>query len=81
MIPPRENGWVGFSYYYHLNSGWYNEENWCVPNIDLFYEQLQEIDENTLAYNADKEVLNLIRSMFSKAKNSHGDITNCYVTM
>lgn len=53
----------------------YDEENWCVPDIDLFHEQLQEIDENTLAYNADKEVLNLIRSMFSKAKNSHGDIT------
>lgn len=79
LIPPREEGWVGFSYYYHLNSGWYDEENWFVPDIDLFYEQLQLIDENALAYNVDKEVLDLIRSMFSKAKDFHGDITiSCY---
>ena len=75
LIPPKEEGWVGFSYYYHLNSGWYDEENWYVPDIDLFYEQLQETDENKLAYNADKEVLDLIRSMFSKAKNFCGEIT------
>lgn len=79
LIPPQDGGWVGFPYYYHLNSGWYDEENWYVPDIDLFYEQLQLIDENALAYNVDKEVLDLIRSMFSKAKDFHCDITiSCY---
>lgn len=79
LIPPQDGGWVGFPYYYHLNSGWHDEENWYVPDIDLFYKQLQLIDENALAYNVDKEVLDLIRSMFSKAKDFHGDITiSCY---
>lgn len=75
LIPPQKEGWVGFTYYYHLNTGWYDEENWNVPDIHLFYEQLQEIDENMLAYNEDKEVLHLICSMFRKAKESCGYIT------
>lgn len=75
LIPPQKEGWIGFPYYYHLNIGWYDKENWIVPDINLFYEQLQKIDENMLEYKEDKEVLCLIRSIFKKAKESCGHIT------
>ena len=75
LIPPQKEGWIGFPYYYHLNSGWYDEENWNVPDIDLFYKQLQKIDKSKLTYKEDKEVLYLICSMFKKAKESQGNIT------
>lgn len=75
LIPPKNDGWSGFAYYFHLNTGWYDEENWEVPNIPLFYKQLCEIDESLLLYNEDKEVLHILQAMFKKAKDLYGRIT------
>lgn len=75
LIPAQKEGWIGLAYYYHLNIGWYDEENWVVPDIALFYEQLREIDENLLSFNEDKEVLYLLQSMFRRAKDLCGKIT------
>lgn len=75
LISPQNEGWTGFAYYFHLNIGWYDEENWEVPNIPLFYKQLCEIDESMLSYNEDKEVLHILQAIFKKAKDTCGRIT------
>lgn len=75
LISPRKDGWYGLAYYYHLNIGWYDEENWEVPNLALFYEQLIEVDETLLTHNEDKEVLHLLQKLFRKAIDNNGLIT------
>ncbi len=74
-IKPQKDGWTGLAYYYHLAIGWYDEENWVVPDLRLFYEQLMEVDEKLLVYNEDREVLHLLRCLFEKAIEKQGRIT------
>lgn len=74
-IKPQKDKWTGIAYYYYLDIGWYDEENWVVPDLRLFYEQLMEVDEKLLAYNEDREVLHLLRCLFEKAIEKQGRIT------
>ena len=75
QIPATQNGWDGFAYYFHLVTGWYDEDNWEVPNLPLFYKQLLDIDEKQLEYQEEKEILHILREMFLKAIDKQGKIT------
>lgn len=66
-VQPRINGWTGLAYYYHLDIGWFEESPWLVKNILESYEQLKEIDINSLEEDEDKEVLEKIMVMFKEA--------------
>ena len=74
-IKPTGPHWDGFLYYYHLVIGWYDEDDWPVPDLRLFYKQLLGIDENELQFPRAKEVLRLLRNMFQQAIDYDGQIT------
>jgi hypothetical protein len=39
-IPPNRQGfWEGIPYYYHLNTGFYDEENWECKDKEFFLAQ------------------------------------------
>ncbi|SHK19153.1 hypothetical protein SAMN02745163_03392 [Clostridium cavendishii DSM 21758] len=66
-VKPKENGWTGLAYYYHLYIGWYDESPWMVENLIESYEQLKEIDIESFENDEDKKVLVKIICMFKKA--------------
>lgn len=67
QIKPEENGWTGLAYYYQLVIGWYDESPWEVKILLESYEQLKNIDINSLKYDEEKEILIKILSMFEEA--------------
>ncbi len=64
---PKEGYWTGLAYYYHLDKGWYEESPWQVENLKEAYEQLAEIDKDSLEYPEEKEILEIILGMFREA--------------
>ena len=66
-IQPINGYWTGLAYYYHLDIGWYEESPWQVDNLKEAYEQLAEIDKESLEYPQEKEILGIILSMFKEA--------------
>lgn len=48
-IKPESNGaWEGVPFFYHTQTGWYDEENWRCEYVELFKEQLARIDTDSL---------------------------------
>lgn len=74
-IKPTGPVWDGFLYHYHLVDGWYDEDDWQVPDLKLYYKQLLDIDENQLHFPRAKEVLRLLRNLFQQAVEHEGQIT------
>ncbi|MFL0251970.1 hypothetical protein ACJDT4_16240 [Clostridium neuense] len=66
-VEPKENGWTGLAYYYHLDIGWFEESPWLVENLMESYEQLKEIDIESFEYYEEKEVLRKIICLFKHA--------------
>jgi hypothetical protein len=47
LIQSNEQGnWDGLALYYHTDTGWYNEENWPLDNVQLAIHQLSAIKFN-----------------------------------
>lgn len=78
LISPKKDGWTGLAYYYHLCIGWYEEENWEIPNILEVYEQFSEIDFNELKWEEEKAVFNILICLFEKAIEINGKILITY---
>lgn len=66
-VEPTDGYWTGLAYYYHLDIGWYEESPWQVPNLKEAYDQLDEIDKDSLEYPEEKDILEILLSMFKKA--------------
>lgn len=48
-IPPNAQGnWEGITLHYHLETGWYEEEDWLCQEKELFAQQLESINPSTL---------------------------------
>ncbi len=77
-VKPKEIGWTGLAYYYHLYTGWYEESPWIVNNLVESYEQLKEIDIESFVYDKEKEVLEIIIYLFEKAINNQGTLFISY---
>lgn len=78
LVEPEENGWTGLAYYYHLYTGWYEEENWLIPNVLEAYKQLSNIDASELVYREEKEVLFLIVDVLKHAVENNGKVFIVY---
>lgn len=74
LIKPDDKGWTGLAYYYHLDIGWYEEENWKIPDIELAYRQLLGIYKNIINEN-EKKILNIILKLLKKALKKCGFVT------
>lgn len=57
LIRPEKEGWTGLAYYYHLYTGWYEKDNWLIPDILKAYKQLVNIDVDRLETGEEKKVL------------------------
>lgn len=66
-VQAKEGYWTGLAYYYHLDKGWYEESPWQVENLKEAYEQLAEINKDSLEYHEEKEILEIILDMFREA--------------
>lgn len=66
QIKPSKDGWDGIAYYYNLHEGWYDSSPWKIPNLKLFYEQLNRIDRLFLK-SIENEILNNILILFQEA--------------
>lgn len=78
MIKPKKEGWTGLAYYYHLYTGWYEEEEWFVPNVLEVYEQLMSINSDELKYEEEREINKLIINLFKKAIDNKGRVYIIY---
>ena len=78
MIQPEKEGWTGLAYYYHLYTGWYEEDEWFIPNISEVYEQLMSINIDEIKYEEEKEILSLITRLIKKAIDHKGRVYIIY---
>lgn len=78
MIQPEKEGWTGLAYYYHLYTGWYEEDEWFIPNILDVYEQLVSINIDEVKYEEEKEILSLITKLIRKAIDHEGRVYIIY---
>ena len=78
MIQPEKEGWTGLAYYYHLYSGWYEEDEWFIPNILDAYEQLASINIAEVKYEEEKEILFLVTKHIKKAIDHGGRVYIIY---
>lgn len=73
LVLPEEEGWTGLAYFYHLHTGWYDEENWLIPNIAEAYRQLEKLNPRELP-DEEQEVLALILNMLKRAMDTNGKV-------
>ncbi len=59
VIIPEQTEWTGLAYFYHLHEGWYEENPWQIPNIDVVVNQLKKINFNVL----DKDTQNVLNDI------------------
>lgn len=78
LIQPEDAGWTGLAYFYHLYTGWYEEDNWLIPNILEVYYQLSNINSNELINKEEKEVLNLILNLLKYAIDNNSKVYIVY---
>ncbi|WP_051775393.1 hypothetical protein [Paenibacillus tyrfis] len=57
---PNENGWRGLSYYYHTDTGWFEETPWRIPDLRDALIDLQSVNKKEL----DQETLTVYQSIF-----------------
>lgn len=77
LVRSGEEGWTGLAYFYHLCIGWYEEDNWLMPNISEAYRQLAGIDSEELE-KEEKEVLILIVNLLKRAMDNGGKVYIVY---
>lgn len=74
LVRPEEEGWTGLAYFYHLYIGWYDEENWLIPNLPEAYRQLEKLNPRELPNRESEEVLALILNMLKRAMDTNGKV-------
>lgn len=67
QFKPSEGGWEGLSYYYHLNTGWYDASPWEIPDPQNALEQFQNVGKASLRFERSQDVLNAICNFISNA--------------
>lgn len=78
MIQPNKEGWIGLAYYYHLYIGWYEENEWFIPNILEAYEQIKNIHFDECRYQEEKEICVLICKLLKRALDNNGRVYIIY---
>ena len=43
-VEPEPEGWSSLAYCYHLNEGWYDQDNWPIPDLPVAINQIQSIE-------------------------------------
>lgn len=72
-IQPNENGWRGLSYYYHTDTGWFEETPWRIPDLGDALIDLQSVNKTEL----EQETLLVYQSIFEllqKARSIDGEV-------
>lgn len=77
-IRSGDGGWTGLAHFYHLYTGWYEEENWFIPDVLEVYRQLVNIDADELENREAKEVLCLVIRMLERAIDDNGKVCILY---
>lgn len=63
LFKPKQNGWEGLAYYYHLDEGWYEESPWRIPDIREAYNQFKSIYdeiENSICKELLEDILQIL---------------------
>jgi hypothetical protein len=75
-IEPTSNGWTGLAYYYHLNEGWYEENNWPIPDLSSAIEQLRNA---SVTDNVATEITLQLSEFLQKGLDSKRVVTMLYL--
>jgi hypothetical protein len=43
QVSPGPNGWEALALYYHLHTGWYENDNWRIPEIKEALSQIETV--------------------------------------
>lgn len=76
-IQPNKNGWRGLSYYYHTDTGWFEETPWRIPDLGDALIDLQSVNKTEL----EQETLVVYQNIFEllqKAHSSDGEVWIVY---
>lgn len=71
---PSSNGWVGMSYYYHLNTGWYDESPWKILDLKDCLHQFEHLDISKCRFDESQDILIEICNMLSNAIEQDKDV-------
>lgn len=77
QVSPKEGKWTSLAYYYHLDIGWYEESPWLIEEPIKAYEQLKEINKESLQIE-EKEIVELILDMLKIAIKNEGQVFISY---
>jgi hypothetical protein len=71
-----DGSWPGLAYYYHLRIGWYEEDNWQIPNINEALLQFKNIclPSDRPIYEISSQVLVEIINILSEAVETDSPI-------
>lgn len=67
LFQPGAHGWEGLALYYHLDSEWYNESPWKIPDKKSTLNQFQVLEIKKLKYEISQLVLKRICEILSNA--------------
>lgn len=65
-IKPEDEGWSGLAYYYHMDTGWYDEDHWEVNDLKKALMQFNSVDKSLLNEKS-TQALDEICNLFTKA--------------
>lgn len=77
LIKPEAEGWTGLSYYYHMNTGWYEDSPWRISDVISAKKQIESINPSTLD-DVSKKVYSEILNLFNNASSSGETILISY---
>lgn len=78
LVQPEEEGWTGLAYFYHLCIGWYEEENWMIPDLEEAHRQLANLNPGELTEGEAGEALVIIRNLLKRAIDKNGKVCIMY---
>lgn len=74
QFKPSKEGWIGISYFYHLDLGWSDGKPWKINDLDTCFLQFRQLDITNCRFEESKEVWLLICNMLMKAIQENDDV-------
>ena len=73
LLKPKNSGWMGLAYYYHIHEGWYDESPWQIIDIAATINELQGINVSDLdiqTLGVYKDIVELLTNALSKGNTA-----------
>lgn len=77
MIPPVNDEWIGITYQYNMEEGWYDESPWVIPELNTLRNQI-ELAKDSVTDTTIKSICANLVSMIDDALQTNNQIFIVY---